>query len=81
MSQRRKQSPLGDKEKVSLLFLTLDRGADSLTVGEERRGGEGGDRGGGVIGALAGEVSGEASVEKGDCRRRMERSSEGLEEQ
>lgn len=33
------------------------------------------------MGALVGEVSGEASVEKGDCRRRMERSSEGLEEQ
>lgn len=37
--------------------------------------------GGGVTGVRAGEVSGEASVEKGDCLSRMERSSEGLEEQ
>lgn len=62
------------------MSLTLDKGANSWKV-EEWRGGEGGERGGGVIGALVGEVSGEASVEKGDSRRRMERSSEGLEEQ
>lgn len=55
----------------SHLGLTWDRGGDSL---------EGGVRGGGVTGVLAGEVSGEASVEKGDCLRRTERSSEGREE-
>lgn len=65
---------------MSPLSLTLDRGGDSLAVGEDRRGGEGGESGGGVTGVLAGEVSGEASVEKGDCLKRMERSSEGLEE-
>lgn len=69
------------------MSLTLDKGTKFLS-GEEWRGGEAGEkggeageRGGGVIGTLVGEVSGEASVEKGDCRRRMERSSEGREEQ
>lgn len=37
--------------------------------------------GGGVMGTLEGEVSGEASVEKGDCLRRMERSSDSRGEQ
>lgn len=60
------------QEKLFQLSRTLPRGAVSLV------GGEGGDSGGGVMGALVGDVSGEASVEKGDCLRRMERSSEGL---
>lgn len=34
-----------------------------------------------MTGVLAGDVSGEASVEKGDILRRMDRSSEGREEQ
>lgn len=62
------------------MSLTVDKGTKSLRL-EEWRGGEAGERGGGLMGALVGEVSGEASVEKGDSRRRMERSSEGLEEQ
>lgn len=59
--------------------VTLERGGDSLEKGEHRRRGDSGERGGGVIGVLVGDVSGEASVEKGDCLRRMERSSEGPE--
>lgn len=58
---------------------TLKTGGDSLADEEHWKRGESGERGGGVIGTLAGEVSGEASVEKGDCLKRMERSSEGLE--
>lgn len=64
-----------------MLRVTLERGGDSLEGGEHRRRGDSGERGGGVIGILVGEVSGEASVENGDCLKRMERSSEGPEEQ
>lgn len=68
------------RRPLSLVRVTLERGGDSLAGGEHRKRGDSGERGGGVIGTLVGEVSGEASVEKGDCLRRMERSSEGLEE-
>lgn len=68
-------------ESVRDLFsFTLERGGDSLAKGEHPSGGEVGESAGGVTGALTGEVSGEASVENGDCLRRMERSSKGLEE-
>lgn len=56
---------------------TLQRGGDSPYGGLKPRGGEGGERGGGVRDTLMGEVSGEASVEKGDCLRRMDSSSNG----